>query len=676
MKPLRALPVLAVLLLACPGGDLPVDDDDSTEPPCATAGVIDLGGAGDAPIPLFYWGGNPAPAGAPLSTTVTTPPCGAFRAETDAAWLAPSIDADGSSLSVSIVVENVVSGRSSGVVEIVDDAGVAATFSIALSALVSRSGTTPKALVVGIDGVDSDAQAGQSQPTWDLLATGGVWAPAARTQLTGATSSGPGWTTVLTGVEVEKHGVTSNGGYSGRDPQYLTFPKRLKDELDLSVMAAIQWADIFLILEDDILDASSGGSQPIVRDAAASWILDDDPDLVFVHLDDVDGAGHASGFVPSSEQYVAALEQADADVGVLLDAILDRPGVADEDWLIVVTTDHGGTAGGSHGAMTLDCQVIPTVAAGGRQPKTELGWGQGSHTDVHATVLAHFGLEPDDYALDGGVLGTLREIECDDGLDDDGDGLVDCDDPECAAFTTCWSCTADDNLESAIGELTTLSPTDNRMVGSCGGDDGDDVILTWTAPAAGTYVFDTMQWYRDTVLYVQDAVCEATELACNDSPAGTARSVVSLPLGANEEVVVVVDTDGGSSETTGLSIRPNSTTCPDAALTAGTGGTAESFTHAETAWAGSCPPVISDRWFSWTAPTAGDWTFDTAGSDFDTVLYVLDACGGSELGCNDDDGGLTSSVTVTLGQGDSVVVGAGSFAGRAATGSLVINTSN
>ena len=57
------------------------------------------------------------------------------------------------------------------------------------------------------------------------------------------------------------------------------------------------------------------------------------------------------------------------------------------------------------------------------------------------------------------------------------------------------------------------------------------------------------------------------------------------------------------------------------------------------------------------------------------MLYVLDACGGTELACNDDDGGLQSAVTVPLAQGDEIVVGAGSFAGRAASGTLVLNAS-
>ncbi len=658
--------LLCLLVLpACAGGELPTDDDDT---PCATTGALDIA---EASVDLgIHWGGNASPE-VSVGTTVSAAPCGAFTATSADPWLAPSIAADGSGFVVAIDPASVVSGRSVGTVQVQDEVGVAAELEVRLAALVG--GGTPRALVVGVDGVDGDVLPFANTPVLDLLKEGGTWTEQASTQLTGATSSGPGWSSVFTGVEVDKHGVTSNGGYENRDPAYPTFLLRLDEELGLDVAAAAQWAAIFLILEDDFLAASTGGDEPTVRDWTADQILNADHDLLFVHYDDVDHAGHAVGYDETEPEYVASIEQADADIGVLLDAILDRPTVADEEWLIVVTTDHGGTTGGSHGAMTSDCQIIPTFTAGPTVPRQQLDPGQGSHLDVHATVIDHFGLDPASFPLDGGVFGTLRELDCGDGLDDDGDGDIDCEDAECEGAEGCWSCSADMDLTSEIGEVATFTPTEDRMEGSCGGGDGGESIVTWTAPTAGTWVFDTMNWYRDTVLYLREGVCTGAELACNDSPSGTARSVVTAELTQGQQLAIVVDTDGASSEGTGLSIRPVSATCPDGALTAGAGASTTAFTHNETAWAGTCPPVIADRWYSWTAPSDGDWTFDTTGSDFDTVLYVLDACGGTELGCNDDDGGLQSAVTVTLAQGDEIVVGAGSFAGRAASGTLVIN---
>ena len=62
----------------------------------------------------------------------------------------------------------------------------------------------------------------------------------------------------------------------------------------------------------------------------------------------------------------------------------------------------------------------------------------------------------------------------------------------------------------------------------------------------------------------------------------------------------------------------------------------------------------NDVWHSWTADCSGFPTFETCGSFFDTTLSVYDACGGSELKCNDDSScGIRSRIddlVVTEGQ--------------------------
>src|SRR5262249_14994776 len=54
--------------------------------------------------------------------------------------------------------------------------------------------------------------------------------------------------------------------------------------------------------------------------------------------------------------------------------------------------------------------------------------------------------------------------------------------------------------------------------------------------------------------------------------------------------------------------------------------------------------------YRWIAPSDGTYTFDTDGSNYDTVLELIDECTGRVLLCNDDEGGgsLRSRVTVPL----------------------------
>jgi hypothetical protein len=92
-------------------------------------------------------------------------------------------------------------------------------------------------------------------------------------------------------------------------------------------------------------------------------------------------------------------------------------------------------------------------------------------------------------------------------------------------------------------------------------------------------------------------------------------------------------------------------------------------------WEPSCAPGGEDAMYEFTAPAAGNYTFDTIGSAGDTLLAVIQDCAGPELACNDDFGGLlTSSVTVPLAAGESVIIVVDGFGGG--TGPFVLNIDN
>lgn len=65
-------------------------------------------------------------------------------------------------------------------------------------------------------------------------------------------------------------------------------------------------------------------------------------------------------------------------------------------------------------------------------------------------------------------------------------------------------------------------------------------------------------------------------------------------------------------------------------------------------------------WFRWTAPASGVWSFETAGSDFDTLLAVYTGSGVATLApvaANDDSGGLfTSSASFSAFQGTTYFI--------------------
>jgi arylsulfatase A-like enzyme len=126
-----------------------------------------------------------------------------------------------------------------------------------------------------------------------------------------------------------------------------------------------------------------------VTDTAVRWIVGQAPQVLFVHLPQVDAAGHASGW--GSNEQLAAIATADRCVGRLLEA-LERRHLLDST-VILVTADHGGT-GRSHGPGDLGSLHIPWIIAGpGIRHGVDLTLGPVIHTeDSFATLCFVLGV--------------------------------------------------------------------------------------------------------------------------------------------------------------------------------------------------------------------------------------------------------------------------------------------
>ena len=227
--------------------------------------------------------------------------------------------------------------------------------------------------------------------------------------------SGPGWTSMLTGVDSDKHGIVGNGGWDGLNRDYPTLIARTHS-LGLPTATAVNWLPIQTsIIEEEVTNEIILGGDEHITDGMAELLEWDDLDVHFVALDDVDHAGHSDGFSPEEPNYVAAIETADELVGRLLSAIASRPTRSEESWIVVVTSDHGGS-GTSHGGVTPEHRAIPLIVwgdlvvagelTGGGEVPGELDVGFVSHMDVHPTILEHLGHPPEEsWDLDGASRG-------------------------------------------------------------------------------------------------------------------------------------------------------------------------------------------------------------------------------------------------------------------------------
>ncbi|MFW6052005.1 MAG: hypothetical protein ACODAU_12585 [Myxococcota bacterium] len=109
-----------------------------------------------------------------------------------------------------------------------------------------------------------------------------------------------------------------------------------------------------------------------------------------------------------------------------------------------------------------------------------------------------------------------------------------------------------------------------------------------------------------------------------------------------------------------LTDTPPAEQCPDDSAGSVTGAPAltGSTEGSDDDLSGSCGgDGEADEALEWVAPQSGIVTIDTFGSEFDTVLYVLEGtCGGTELACNDDTSGFQSQVTIEVTQGETYVI--------------------
>lgn len=269
------------------------------------------------------------------------------------------------------------------------------------------------AIVFGIDGLRSDAlklavENGSAPNIASLIAEGAVtWNAFAGgksgTPTQQRTDSGPGWSSVLTGVWTDKHGVTNNS-FAGRNfPAYPHFFKRLKDLAPVAETSSlVSWPEINnFIVEDSggavicdchtYISGSYDARDGELTQKAIELVQTGNPDVMFHYLGAVDIAGHTYGFSTAVPQYMQAIADADARIGLMLAAVRARPAFATEDWLFIVTTDHGGTGTG-HGGQSAAERTIPFVASGGKVPKGVINRQVIGQVAVPATVYRHLGL--------------------------------------------------------------------------------------------------------------------------------------------------------------------------------------------------------------------------------------------------------------------------------------------
>jgi hypothetical protein len=192
-----------------------------------------------------------------------------------------------------------------------------------------------------------------------------------------------------------------------------------------------------------------------------------------------------------------------------------------------------------------------------------LAWSSmASPTQVNLTAVA--GTGPDD-VLAGGLAGIAlhlsrscmpRELRCDDGQDDDCDGLFDCADPDCSSDSSCASGGLCAGYSSITCNTTVSATTDGAAsrIARYGCDpwleDGREMEFRLQPPAGQVTVrLSNLARDLDLVVVAEGAGggCDPRACVAASSTAGTANESVTFTATAGRTYYLIVDGYGANS---------------------------------------------------------------------------------------------------------------------------------
>lgn len=298
-----------------------------------------------------------------------------------------------------------------------------AGFALFVCGPVAAADKPKKVLFIGIDGCRLDAiEYSQAKALKELIAEGAYSRECdvlGDRKTKADTSTGPGWSSGLTGVWADRHGVVDNAFRDHRLHEHPTFFARLKEARPAArVEVFVTWVPFrdhvfagvegcHLLCDGDKLGYEAGDR--LVAAAARKALADTDPDAVFAYFGNTDSAGHGYGFHPRSPKYTNAIETVDGYVAQILKALRGRKTYPDEDWLVIVCTDHGGKGRGhSLGEKEPEIRTGFLILHGPSVVTGEIA-GKTFNVDVAATALSHLGVRAKaEWKLDGKVVGLKK----------------------------------------------------------------------------------------------------------------------------------------------------------------------------------------------------------------------------------------------------------------------------
>lgn len=214
------------------------------------------------------------------------------------------------------------------------------------------TGTQRKVLIISIDGASGAVMKAAKLPNIEgLLETAKYsFAEIKEVKATDAAT----WTTMLTGVGFSKHQVYDSsfqyvpGGdvSQGEDEVTPYFPNTLnyllQQKPEYKTALVTPWPALahYSRVADHSLAVKNDAT---VRDSAVRILKENTLGVMILDFNSVELAGNAGKFDLNDPGFKSALDKVDSYIGDVVKAVKERDNAANEDWLIMVTTNRGGS---------------------------------------------------------------------------------------------------------------------------------------------------------------------------------------------------------------------------------------------------------------------------------------------------------------------------------------------
>ncbi len=238
--------------------------------------------------------------------------------------------------------------------------------------LASAQTKAKKMLMIGVDGIINTAIDYAATPGIGALKSNGSYSMSGYGGVPAYTSSG--WSTMLTGVSADKHGVTADGSFSGNNfGQYPSVVSRMKSALSSLVVASVvRTPEINTLLNSAADQKFQFATDEEVYNKSVELLKQADMGAVFVQFSSPADVGQEVGFQLRQARYVLAIQKIDEYVAGLHAAIESRSGYANEDWDIFLASTRGGTESGVPQSTTPEEINVPIIFSGAEMDKKEL----------------------------------------------------------------------------------------------------------------------------------------------------------------------------------------------------------------------------------------------------------------------------------------------------------------